>query len=81
MEPVRHGGFPTKLGRYNKDTRAWRFEMVLAGQVNVRLFSDHVVRKVETVSVRAERENQVTIQVELAGNRQTLTPVQPLEFD
>ena len=67
VESVRPGGFPTKLGRLDKDSGSWRFEKVRAGKVSVRLFSDHVVRKKQVVSVRAERDNQVTIEVLPAG--------------
>jgi hypothetical protein len=67
VEPVRHGGFPTRLGIYEKDTGAWRFEKVRAGAVQVRLYSDHVARKIETVPVRADTENRVSIRVEPAG--------------
>ena len=67
VEPVRAKGFPTRLGTWDKETGTYRFERVLAGDVNVRLYADHIARKIQRVRVRANQDNRITIPVELAG--------------
>ena len=67
VEPVRKGAFPTQLGRYDEQSRTWRFGKVPSGRVNVRLYSDHIVRVIQTVTVAAKRENKTKIKIEPAG--------------
>lgn len=56
-----------KLGLFDEETGAWRFERVIAGPVDLRVTGDHIIgRSVQTQVVR-DQETEFELHLERAG--------------
>ncbi len=67
VEPTTRKDWTKQLGQYDDETGVWTFKNVLAGEVEVRLFGDHVIATKQKAEVSANGRSRVQIHVELAG--------------
>jgi hypothetical protein len=67
VEPLGLKDWTPRLGRRDAETDTWTFPKVLAGDVRVRVWGDHVVETTVEAKVRAGQTARVVVPVALGG--------------
>ncbi len=68
VDPGKNSTWHTKQGLWEPEKKVWRFTDVVAGQVNVRVQGDHIVARTLQTVVKKERDNELSITLDLAGS-------------
>ena len=61
------GQIATKLGLYQEEAAAWKFENVVAGPVEIRVTGDYILGATEEAVVAAGRETTHEVHLEIGG--------------
>ncbi len=67
IEPASYAAWRTRLPLYDKDERRWVAKGVVAGPVRVRVQGDHIIGRSVTTVVKRDRDNELFVDVDLAG--------------
>lgn len=67
IEPATRAMWRTRLPIYDKKMRTWRLADAVAGPVQVRIEGDHIVKRTVQTVVKRDRENELSVTLDLAG--------------